>query len=144
MLVSELMSTDVVTVPRAATLREAVDRLLEHDVGSVIVLSEEGHPTGIVTESDALQAAHRTGEPLREIDVVELSHRPVVTTKPDATVPYVASRMADEGVKKAAVMDDLDLVGIITLTDIVWHLSEIRKEASAFGEAISRWSPDSD
>lgn len=137
------MSTDVVTVPRSATLREAVERLLAEDVGSVIVMSEEGNPVGIVTESDALQATFQTGDPLREIDVADLSHRPVVTTKPSATVPYVANRMASEGVKKAPVMDDLDLVGIITMTDIAWHLSEIRKEASAYGEAISQWKPDS-
>lgn len=54
MLFRELMSTDVVTIPRSATLWGAVERLREHDVGSVIVLSKEGHPTGTVTESDAL------------------------------------------------------------------------------------------
>ena len=54
MLVRELMSSDVVTCPVRATLREAVGKLCEHDVGSVILLSPEGHPTGIVTESDAV------------------------------------------------------------------------------------------
>lgn len=136
------MSAEVVTVLRSASLREAVERLLSEEVGSVIVLSEEGNPVGIVTESDALEAVYRTGEPFREIDVADLSHRPIVTTKPGATVPHVANEMASKGVKKAPVMDDLDLVGIVTMSDIVWHLSELRKEASSYGEAISQWQPD--
>lgn len=136
------MSRDVVTVPQSATLRDAVDRLLTEEVGSVIVVSEEGHPAGIITETDVLRAIFQTGDPLREIDVADLSHRPIITTKPSATVPYVANQMASNDVKKAPVMDDLDLVGIITMSDIVWHLSELRKEASSYGEAISRWDPD--
>lgn len=136
------MSTDVVTIPETATLREATERLLECDVGSVIVMSEEEHPVGIVTETDLLSASYETGEPLAEMAVADLSHKPVVTTKPSATVPHVASRMATKGVKKVPVMDDLDLVGIITLTDIVWHLSAIRKEASALADAREQWDPN--
>ncbi|MFB6311482.1 MAG: CBS domain-containing protein [Salinirussus sp.] len=141
MLVEEVMSTEVVTVDRSASLRMAVETLLERDVGSVVVISDEGHPVGIVTESDALRAALRTGDPLRKINVADLSHRPVVKTKPSATVEGLARTMAEEGVKKVPVMDGIDLVGMITLTDVVWNLSDIRSQARETGEAISRWSP---
>lgn len=53
----------------------------------------------------------------------------------------IARQMADEDVKKVPVMEDLDLVGIVTLTDIVWHLSEIRKEVTALEDANSQWTP---
>lgn len=135
------MSTEVVTVDRSASLRMAVETLLERDVGSVVVISDEGHPVGIVTESDALRAALRTGDPLRKINVADLSHRPVVKTKPSATVEGLARTMAEEGVKKVPVMDGIDLVGMVTLTDVVWNLSDIRSQARETGEAISRWSP---
>jgi len=142
MLVQNLMTTDVVTVHREATLRDAVEQLLGQEVGSAIAMSDESNPIGIVTETDVLHAAYRTRDPLGEISVSELSNRPVVTTKPETTVQTVARKMADEEVKKVPVMDDLDLVGIVTLTDIVWHLSEIRKEAAALEEAHSQWDPD--
>jgi CBS domain-containing protein len=141
-LVSEVMSTDVVTVPQSATLRDAVSRLLENDVGSVVVTDEAGHPTGIVTESDALRAAFESGAPLHEIEVTALSRRPVVTTDSSATVEGLARTMADESVKKVPVMDDLELVGMVTLTDVVWHLSDIRQQAKGYGEAFSRWDPN--
>lgn len=132
------MSTDVVTVDRDASLATAVERQLSAGVGSVVVL-DDGAPCGIVTEHDALEAALRTGHSLDEIPVAKLAHGSVVTTQPGTTVQAVARRMADEGVKKVPVIDGIDLVGILTLTDIVWHLSDIRKELSEVDGARERW-----
>jgi CBS domain-containing protein len=138
MLVRELMTTDVVTVGTGASLDDAVGRLLAEGVGSVVV-TEDGTPAGIVTETDALEAAHDRGEPLAAIPVTDLAHTPVVTADPDRTVQGVARTMADEGVKKVPIVEGLDLVGIVTLTDVVWHLSDIRKEA--IGIADRDWGP---
>ncbi|MEF8881542.1 MAG: CBS domain-containing protein [Halapricum sp.] len=141
MLVHELMTTDVVTCDADATLREAVDRLLEHGVGSVILTSDEGNPTGIITETDALRAGYETDRPFSEIPVRQLSHGAVITASPDETVQRAARRMADEGVKKVPVMDGIDLVGVVTLTDIVWHLSDLRSEAAEISEMGPEWGP---
>jgi len=142
MLVRELMTTDVVTVDVDGTARDAVEALLDHDVGSVIVTSDEGHPVGLITETDTLRASYQSGRQFEDIEIREFADRPVVTTKPDSTVQFVAYQMAQEGVKKVPVMDDLDLVGIVTLTDIVWHLSEIRQEAMALEAAHKEWNPN--
>jgi CBS domain-containing protein len=139
--VKDVMTSQVVTVHRGATLRAAVERLLAERVGSVIVVDEKNIPVGMVTETDVLKAAYKTEAPLDEIAVTDLSHRAVVTTKPNRTVQHVARKMDDENVKKVPVMDDLDLVGMVTLTDIVWHLSDIRKEATELAEIPDRWDP---
>ncbi|ACV48744.1 MULTISPECIES: CBS domain-containing protein [Halomicrobium] len=138
MLVEELMSTAVVTVDLDATLAEAVQRQLDAGVGSVVVL-DDGAPCGIVTEHDALAATLRTGRPLDDIPVAKLAHGSVVTTTPETAVRSVARQMSDEGVKKVPVLDDLDLVGILTLTDIVWHLSDIEGERSEIEATRERW-----
>ncbi|WP_135667706.1 CBS domain-containing protein [Halorhabdus rudnickae] len=142
MLVEDLMSTDVVTVGSAASLREAVGQLLEYGVGSVVVLSDEGNPVGIVTESDALRAGYTTERPFAEIPVSKLAHHPVVTTQPSTTIQSVATKMGDNDVKKVPVMDGLELVGIITLTDIVRHLSAIRVEAGEVATSPDEWDLD--
>jgi CBS domain-containing protein len=139
MLVRDVMTTDIVTVPVEATLADAVERLLVNEVGSVVVLADE-NPTGIVTETDALCAAHETGEPLADIDLRRFCEGPVATTTPDRTVQSVARRMAEEGVKKFPVLADLDLIGMVTLTDIVYHLSDIRTEAQALADRHYDWS----
>ena len=141
MQVRDIMSTDVVTVGADATVAAAVDRLLDHSVGSVIVV-DDGTPTGIVTESDALRVARETGKALSDIGVSEVGHAPVVTTDPSRSVASVARRMTDEGVKKVPVMDGVDLVGIVTMTDIVWRLPELRQETSDISTLREEWSPD--
>jgi len=142
MQVTEIMSADVVTVDRDASLRDAVGKLLTHEVGSVVVVSNEGNPVGIVTETDALNAGYRTGNPFEDIRVMDLAHRPVITTSPSATVQWVARKMADNDVKKVPVMDDLSLVGMVTLTDIVWRLSDIRAEVGNLSTAPEDWELD--
>ncbi|CCQ32334.1 Inosine-5'-monophosphate dehydrogenase protein [Halorhabdus tiamatea SARL4B] len=142
MLVKDVMSTDVITVDRDASLRDAVGELLEYEVGSVVVVSDEGNPVGIVTETDALKAGYRSGEPFRETRVMDLAHRPVITTSPSATVQWVARKMADNDIKKVPVMEDLSLVGIVTLTDIVWRLSDIRAEVGELSSAPEEWELD--
>jgi CBS domain-containing protein len=142
MLVRDLMSEGVVTAPLSATVQEAARQLLEHDVGSVIVVNDDGGPVGILTESDVIRAGYSSERPFSEIDVADVGHKPVITTKPTASISLVADKMADNDVKKAPVMDDLDLVGIITLSDIVWHLSDIGKEASELERASEKWSPN--
>ncbi|MFB6308159.1 MAG: CBS domain-containing protein [Haloarculaceae archaeon] len=142
MFVQDLMTTDVVTVDVDASLQTAVGRLLEHNVGSVVVVDEDEHPLGILTEEDALRGGYQAGDPFEAMTVRDVAHRPLVTTKPTATVPHVANKMANNDVKRVPVMEDLDLVGIITLTDIVWHLSEIRAEASKLQHAREKWDPN--
>jgi CBS domain-containing protein len=140
MQVHELMSTEVITVPVNATLDEAVSQLLTNDVGSVIVV-DGGTPTGIITETDALERAHETGDPFHEIGITDLDHGKIRTTDSSTAVSTVARRMTDEGIKKLPVMDGMDVVGMVTLTDIVWHLSELRSEISAVDTIRDQWSP---
>ena len=94
-----------------------------------------------MTETDALSAAHDRDQSLSAVAVRGLAHPPVVTTDPDRTVQGVARTMADEEVKKVLVTDGLEVLGIVTLTDIVWRLSDVRKEAAAL--ARDEWNPNS-
>jgi CBS domain-containing protein len=144
MLVQDLMSTGVVTVPLNATVQDAAGQLLEHGVGSVIIVNDDGGPVGILTETDIIKAGYRSEQPFSDIDVADVGHKPVIKTKPSASISLVADKMANNDVKKVPVMDDMDLVGIITLSDIVWHLSDIRKEASELERAGKKWGPNDD
>ncbi|MEF8786621.1 MAG: CBS domain-containing protein [Haloarculaceae archaeon] len=127
MLVEDVMQTDIVTVAVEGTLRDGVAQMLEHRVGSVIV-TENGGPTGIVTETDALHAGYVTERPFDDIDIAAVMSEPLVTVEPTRTVRSAIQRMADEQLKKLPVLDGLDLVGILTMTDISRHYGDIVRE----------------
>jgi len=142
MFVKDLMTTDVVTVRADVTLRDAIRRMLAEGVGSVVVVDNDGNPGGIVTETDALYAVYQAEAAPEDIDILTVAHSPSLTAKPSMTVQTLARKMDDENVDKAPVMDDLDLVGMVTRTDIVGHLAEIRKEATRLGQPHKEWDPE--
>jgi CBS domain-containing protein len=127
MSVSDIMTEDLVTVSLGASLNEAVDRMLERRVGSVVVTDGDG-ATGIVTETDVLAAASYD-RPLADIPVSRARSESVVTIDPDASLEAAVERMHDYGIKKLVVGEEADPVGIVTLTDLVYHRYELAQEA---------------
>lgn len=143
MLVEDVMTADVVTVPAEASLGDATERMLEFDIGSVIV-ERGGDPAGIVTKSDVLRAAHEAGEPLASIHVEAAMSHPLETVPPGATVRAAARGMGEAGVKRLAVTDGIDLVGIVTQSDVVRNHSLLLREAVHHEERRHRFEQDED
>ena len=127
MLVEEVMVIDLVTCGAEASLRTVAARMLEERVGSVLVY-RDGDPAGIVTETDLIRAGYRTGRPFAEVDAADAMSRPLVTIAGDRTLRRATRRMAEEGVKRLPVSDGLELVGIVTLSDVVYHFSDLKGE----------------
>lgn len=137
MQVRDVMTTGCVTVPSSATLADCVTRMLMAGTGSVVV--DDDGPAGIVTESDILAAAHDIDEPLGDIPAhVAMSH-PVERIDPTATVRKAAERMHDLGIKKLLVAQGLDPVGVVTVTDLVWHFSDFQREAGKLALKGRSW-----
>lgn len=138
MLVEDLMSTDVVTCQYDASLQTAVVTLLEANVGSVIVIGD-GKPTGIVTETDSLYAGASRQQPFHEIAIESVASQPLITTTSDETIRKAIQRMKANEIKKLPVVEDLEVKGIITLTDVAMHHSDILQEARELCEQRERW-----
>jgi CBS domain-containing protein len=137
MQVRDVMTTGCVTVPHSATLSDCVTRMLMAGTGSVVI--DDDGPLGIVTESDVLRAAHDIDEPLDDIPAhVAMSH-PVERIEPTATVRKAAERMHDLGIKKLLVARGLEPVGMVTLTDLVWHFSDFQREAGRLALEGRAW-----
>jgi CBS domain-containing protein len=80
MLVRDVMSTNVVTVDANATVRDALGRMLEAGIGSVVATKED-NPAGILRNVDVLRIGHEHDRPLSEIPVYAATSRPLVTTR---------------------------------------------------------------
>ncbi len=128
MRVSELMSRELVTVPVGATMKGAAGQMLQNDVGSVIVLNGET-PAGIITEMDALRVGYAANRPFEKVPVRKVMSRPLKTIAPTKTVRTAIGRMQTEGVKKLPVVSGFDLVGMITMSDIIFNHGELLTEA---------------
>lgn len=126
--VSELMTTDVVTVQVDDSMWDAADLMLRHGAGSVVVYDGEA-PEGIVTRTDALRAAYLSKSALGDVAVSREMSSPLVTTTATTSVADAVAEMAEHGIKRLPVEEDLDVVGVVTTTDIARAQPEILAES---------------
>lgn len=139
MLVEDAMTEDVVACDISVSLDRAVERMLRRGVGSVVV-RREGIPIGIVTETDVLHAGYAAEKPFSKIPVGNALSSPLVTISPQKTLRRATQRMKNEEIKKLVVVDDLDLVGILTTADIVHNYGELKAELGTLADPTAKRS----
>ncbi|MCG1004070.1 MULTISPECIES: CBS domain-containing protein [Halobacterium] len=138
MRVRDVMSTDVLSVDAEASVRDAVGLMLDEGTGSVVV-EKGGNPAGILTKVDVLEAGHEHDRPLSEIPVYAAASRPLITVSPSATVRAASARMFDYGIHHLPVADGLDLVGVVTATDLLEAQDDLLVEARDADERRAEW-----
>lgn len=138
MQIADIMSTPAVTVREDATLHEAIGTMLDERVGSVVVV--EAGPAGILTRSDCLRAAYHVGGALDGLPVTRAMSTDLVTTTPGTSLRKGLGLMEVHEVKKLPVVDDLELVGVVTMTDIARHLPERVREVGTSLERKDEWT----
>jgi CBS domain-containing protein len=117
MNVEELMIKNVYTAHPDTPVQEAVKAMNTHEIGCLII-KENGRPIGIVTERDLLKRVLEQGKPPKTIKVGEIMSKPVIYGNPQMELEDAARLMFRKKVKKLPIMQDGELVGLITLTDL--------------------------
>jgi CBS domain-containing protein len=139
MRVSDIMSKTVVTCDVGARLYDAAERMLRERVGSVVV-TRDGDPVGIVTETDVLRVGVHTGRPFDEIAVRTAMSHPLETVGPNASVQTAVRTMKRERIKKLPVVEGLSVVGIVTATDVLYAHREFADEIRQVEQQRSEWT----
>ena len=110
------MSSDLLSVEASVSIMEVAQRMVERNVGAVLVL-DHGRLTGILTERDVLRAVARgLGDTTRVADC--MTARPE-TIAPDDTTDHAAVLMLHGGFRHLPVVQGDDLVGVISMRDLV-------------------------
>lgn len=132
-LVSDLMKTDVVTIGANQTLADVGTKLYETGVGSLIVHSDEAVPMGIITPKDLLQAIAESSRILSEIAITEYMSRPLLTIERDRPVRSAVRRMNEEEIEQLAIVEEYEVVGIVSQKDVLNAYESLIKAAHETG-----------
>ncbi len=118
--VREVMTPAPEIVDGLATVREAIDRMRDKGVSSVVVdRRERGDEYGLVVIHDVAEhIVDRNRSPDRT-NVYEIMSKPVVSVDADMNIKYAARLLYRFGLSRAIVIEDGDLVGLVTLRDLV-------------------------
>ena len=120
-LVREVMSKKPKTGGPEMSVQQAARTMRSAKVGSLIII-EDGRPIGILTERDILTKVVAEGKSASELKVSQVMSSPVVTARPDDKVSAAAKRMSQMRMRRLPVVDEGELVGMLTENDIL-HLS---------------------
>lgn len=118
MQVLDAMSKAVLQVGPDHTLRKVAQMMSERRVGSAVVLDPESEGLGIITERDILNALANGLDPdtARSADHITWD---VVYAGPHWTLEEAAAAMVRGGFRHLVVMDGDELLGVISVRDIV-------------------------
>lgn len=117
MTVADIMREDVVTAPPDEPMHRVATRMREERVGCVVVLEDDA-PVGIVTDRDvAVRLAADQLDPAAMTANDTMTEDPV-TVEADSGVFDLCQLLGDEAVRRAPVVEDDELVGIVTLDDL--------------------------
>ena len=121
MKVKELMN-EVVAVEKDMTLKEAAKVMSDKNIGSLVVISGK-KILGIVTERDIVTNASNLGKGIKTAMT-----KSVFTISPDEEIDNAAIIMKKHKIHKVPVVENDELVGIITATDLIAHSDDLDEE----------------
>lgn len=121
MQVRDAMSKAVLIVGPEHTIRQTAQLMSARRVGSAVVVDPEGSGIGIITERDILNAIGAGCDPDTERTAIHLTWD-VVYAGPTWTVDEAAAAMVRGGFRHLVVLDGDDVLGIISVRDLlrVW------------------------
>ncbi|MFF3768323.1 cyclic nucleotide-binding/CBS domain-containing protein [Streptomyces sp. NPDC001922] len=130
MLVRDAMSSVVLTIGPAHTLRQAAQLMSARRVGAAVVLDPADCGIGILTERDILNSLGAGQDPDRESAHAHTT-TDVVFAAPSWTLQEAAEAMAHGGFRHLVVLDDLEPVGVVSVRDIIRCWAPERRRTTA-------------
>lgn len=118
-ILEEKGSPEVVTIGPERTIEEAIRQLVEHNIGSLVVVDGEGDLAGIITERDILRVCAGGGERLATTRVDEVMSRDLIIGETDDSIDYVMGIMTQNRIRHLPIMGRTGLRGLVSIGDVV-------------------------
>lgn len=116
-LVKDIMTKSLITVDSDATVNEAAKMMEKSQVGSVLIM-EKNIPMGIMTDRDFAIKIAAHAYPIHT-KVKQVMSSPLVCVSPNDEVWVAADLMYTRKIRRLPVLDEDELLGIVTATDLV-------------------------
>ena len=110
--------TDVWTIAPDATVYDALRQLADRNVGALVVV-EDGRVCGILSERDYARKIALLSRASQDTSVAEIMTADVKTVTRDRTVSECMNTMTERHIRHLPVVEDGELVGLISVGDIV-------------------------
>ncbi|WP_067957623.1 CBS domain-containing protein [Nitrosopumilus sp. Nsub] len=121
-LVKDIMTKAIISVPGETTVFQVAKMMEQGGIGAILV-KKDGRLNGIITDRDYATKIVCNNLP-SDTAVQKIMSSPLITINYDETISAAAERMTSKKIRKLAVTDNGNVVGLITSTDLVTQLTK--------------------
>lgn len=120
LLVKDVMKENVLTISPFSSLRDALKLMKEKSLQSIVVDKKDEHDAyGILTYSTILKEIVADDGDIDLLNVYDVYSKPALSVSRELDVRIVAKMMVQQGYKRLLVTQANELIGIVSMTDIV-------------------------
>jgi CBS domain-containing protein len=130
-LVKQVMTKKVLAIGEDDQFLKAKKLMISKDVGSVLIV-EKGKIMGIFTEFDLVSEFFMNANRLRNSFMKDLMTTPVVCISPDLDLFHVNKLMLEHNFRRLPVVENNNVLGIITQTDVARGLYQFIENHNDF------------
>ena len=118
--VSDIMTTDVVTIRSSAKVAQAIALMQSQNVRALIVEKvAQGGAYSMLTERDIVYRLTARGKDPDHVMVCEIMSAPCIVVEPTLSLTDLAKAFLDAEIQRAPVVDEGQLIGIVSIRDII-------------------------
>ncbi len=124
MVVRDIMTKNVITMPSDATVLKAAQTMKELDIGSIIIVDND-RAIGIITEADIVRRVVAEQSDPSKTRVGDVMSSPLIQVPPETPLTDAMRIMARNEIRRIAVVKNGSLTGIVTSRDILQWSPEL-------------------
>ena len=118
--ISQIMHKEVMTVRSTTSAQQCAVKMTKERVGCLIVLDKK-EPVGIITERGFADLVKKGNFDCKEVKAKDFMTKPIISIDVDTTYEKALRKFEKENIKRMPVVDDDDVVGLLTLRNLVTH-----------------------
>ena len=119
----------VITIGPNETVSAAIQKLVEHDRGSIPVCNEKDELVGIITERDIVRKSFVRSDAIASIKIEDVMTKEVAIGTPEDDLDYAISVMKQKRIRHLPIVDSQKVVGMVSMRDLLdVQLSETKTE----------------
>lgn len=118
---------EVYSIAPEASVFEALELMAKHNIGALLVVSQD-KMVGIVSERDCIRKVDLKGRNVNETPVSEIMTEDVITVDCSQPLGECMSLMIDRNIRHLPVYDGGDLVGLLSVRDVLREVIEVQQD----------------
>lgn len=119
--------TRLITISSKSMVFEALQSMMKFNISAILIV-DEGKLSGIFTERDYARKVVLLGKSSKEVQIKEVMTPAPIVISPNDSIEHCMQLMTDRHIRHLPVMSDNQLMGMVSIGDVVKSIIEDQKE----------------